>query len=70
MKKYTNNKKCRKTIHKKYRRLGDIWGRLALKKRDNFITNLVYEFSSQSLYKRVKRLPKNLKKIKIGRAHV
>lgn len=59
---YKKNKKCRKTINKKYRRLGDIWGRLALKRRDNFITNLIYEYSNQSLYRKLKIQPKKLQR--------
>lgn len=62
MKRYSKNKKCRKTINKKYRRLGDIWGRLAIKRRDNFITNLVYEFANNALYRRLKPQSNEFKK--------
>jgi ribosomal protein S4 len=56
-KKYSN-----KLIHRKYRRYGDIWGRLALKKRHNFITNLVYNLESQAFGRRRKRLPFKIKR--------
>jgi ribosomal protein S4 len=55
------NKRCRKLVNKKYRRYGDIWGRLALKKRDNFITNLVYGLESRSFGYRRRRLPYKIK---------
>ena len=84
MKSITCNKKSKKTIHKKYRRLGDIWGRLAIKKRDNFITNLVYEHTSRTFYTQLKKQPfttqkkyrknfrpkKNIKKIFAFQAHI
>lgn len=64
------NRRCRKLVNKKYRRYGDIWGRLALKKRDNFITNLVYNYERQTLNHKKKRLhPKSKRRIqKIFRA--
>jgi ribosomal protein S4 len=57
------NRRCRKLVNKKYRRYGDIWGRLALKKRDNFITSLTYNFESQAFGRRKRRLPSKLKRI-------
>ena len=61
-----SNKKSKKFIgkllHRKYRRYGDIWGRLALKKRNNFITNLVYSLESQAFARRRKKLPYKLKR--------
>lgn len=54
------NKKTRNVKNKKYRRLGDIWARLAIKQRDNFITNLAYEFASRSFYRKLKKQPKKL----------
>jgi len=54
--KKTLNRRCAKTIHKKYRRYScDIWGRLAIKKRDNFITKLVYTSALFGLRKRLRR---------------
>jgi ribosomal protein S4 len=53
--KHTTNRRCAKTYHKKYRLYGcDIWGRLAIKKRDNFITNLVYQSALQKVREHVK----------------
>jgi ribosomal protein S4 len=49
------NRRCAKTIHKKYRRYGcDIWGRLAIKKKNDFITKLVYKNAQRSLRKRLR----------------
>jgi len=48
VKKIKINKRCKKLKNKIYRRYGDIWGRLALKKRDNFITSLVHNFERQA----------------------
>lgn len=43
------NRRCRKTLHKKYRRYrNDIWGKLALKRRDNLLLNL-YTITPTSL---------------------
>jgi len=52
----TINRRCAKTIHKKYRRYScDIWGRLAIKKKDDFITKLVYNSALINLRKRLRR---------------
>lgn len=56
------NRRARKLKNKIYRRYGDIWGRLALKKRDNFITNLVYNFESQTISYKKRHLPKKKQK--------
>jgi ribosomal protein S4 len=57
------NRRCTKTPHKKYRRYGcDIWGRLAIKKRDNFITKLVYNNALSDLRKRLKNHTKTSRK--------
>jgi len=55
------NKRCKKLKNKIYRRYGDVWGRLALKKRDNFITSLVHNFERQAFGRRQRRLPPKLK---------
>lgn len=61
-----SNKKTKKFVgkllHRKYRRYGDIWGRLALKQRHNFITNLVYNLESQVFGRRKKKLPYKIKR--------
>ena len=58
----TKNKRSRKLVHKQYRRYGDIWGRLALKKRDNFITTLVYRLESQSFNRKKRKMPHKMKR--------
>lgn len=51
--------RCRKTIHKKYRRFKvDIWCKLGLKRRNNFITSLVYDYSMNAFVTRVRRYTK------------
>jgi ribosomal protein S4 len=57
------NRRVGKTLHKKYRRYqSDIWGRLAAKKKCNFITALVY----QAALRKFNNLPKNKKVVKSG----
>lgn len=57
------NKRCRKTIHKKYRRYrNDIWGNLALKQKNNFITRLIYDFTNMALRARLRRVTKKQKR--------
>lgn len=57
------NKRCRKTIHKKYRRYrNDIWGILALKQKKNFITRLIYDFTNMALRARLRRVTKKQKR--------
>lgn len=60
------NRRCTKTIHKKYRRYGDIWGRLAIKNRDNFITKLVHHYALSNLRQRLRNYTRR-SKIKILR---
>jgi len=51
------NKRCKNTLHKKYRRYrSDIWGKLALKQKNNFITNLIYDFSQMALRRRLRKV--------------
>lgn len=51
------NKRCKNTLHKKYRRYrSDIWGKLALKQRNNFITNLIYDFAQMALRRRLRKV--------------
>lgn len=53
--KIMKNRRCTKFYHKKYRRYAsDIWGRLAIKKRDNFITKLVSSYAQSTLRRRLK----------------
>lgn len=61
-KKITKNRRSRKLVHKQYRRYGDIWGRLALKKRDNFITTLVYRLESQAFGRKKRKMPNKMRK--------
>jgi len=56
------NRRNRKLVHKQYRRYGDIWGRLAIKKRDDFITNLVYNHENQTINHKKRKLPRKYKK--------
>ena len=57
------NRKCRKTVHKKYRFFrSDIWSIIARKRKDNFITNLLSSFAKISLRNRLKRFQKNHRK--------
>lgn len=57
------NRRSRNTIHKKYRRYrSDIWGRLGVKQRNNFITKLIYDFSVMALVKRLYRVTRKSKK--------
>jgi len=59
------NRRCSKTIHKKYRTYkNDIWARLAVKQRDNFITNLICSYAQIGLRKRSRKLlPKSRKAV-------
>jgi len=51
------NRRCLKTIHKKYRTYrSDIWGRLAVKQKYNFMTKLICSFAQIGLRKRSRKL--------------
>jgi len=57
------NRRCRKTIHKTLRRyVSDIWGRLAIKKRDNFITTFIYNSCNAILRKKLRTKKKVFRK--------
>ena len=56
------NRRCKKLINKKYRKYGDIWGRLAIKKRHNFITTLVYKYERSTFHQRLKAASKKKKR--------
>lgn len=57
------NRRCRRTVHKTMRRyVSDIWGRLAIKKRDNFITSFIYNSSFFKLRRTLRRQKKVFRK--------
>lgn len=60
------NRRCRNLTHKKYRHFRcDLWGRLALKRRNNFITNLICDFNVLALKRRLRHAsPKMRLKLK------
>jgi len=57
------NRRCTKNLHKKYRRYScDIWGRLAIKKKNDFITKFVYQAALNELRKRLRRYTQKARK--------
>jgi ribosomal protein S4 len=58
------NRRCRKTIYKKYRRYRcDLWSKIASKRKNNFITNKLYSFAYGDLRRRLRTVSDRTKKI-------
>ena len=58
------NRRCHNRIHKKYRCYrADIWSKLALKGRYNYMTNLIATYAQDQIGFYIRRLPKNKKKM-------